>query len=71
MLKANQKVLRERLSRRKPGDFGRTAEIQKWIFSWKKEWEDYYIKRGAIPINASRNLNKVVADILKKSESVN
>jgi|SRR3989344_5185845 len=68
LLKANQKVLRQRLSKRQSSDYGCTPDVQKWIFSWKKRWEAYYIKKGAIPINASKNLNKVVDEILKRTE---
>jgi len=70
LLKASQKTLRQRLSKRKTNDYGRTPEIQKWILSWKSRWESYYIKKGAIPINASRNLSQVVADILKRCNTL-
>ena len=36
LLKVSQRVLRERLSTRTSNDFGRTYEVQKWIFSWRK-----------------------------------
>lgn len=67
LLKASQKTLRERLSKRDPIDFGRTAEVQNWMFGWKKWWEDKMRKKGAITINANRNLREIVADIIGKS----
>jgi len=66
-LKASQKVLRERLSPRTSDKLGRTAEVQKWIFSWKKWWEDQMKEKGAIAINANRPLREIAKDIIKKS----
>ena len=66
LLKASKKVLRERLSMRTSNKFGRTAEVQKWIFSWKKEWEAHMKEKGAIVINASRLPRAIVKDIIKK-----
>jgi len=69
LLKVNQKVLRERLSKRTSNDFGRTPEIQEWILSWKKSWEDRRIEKGAIVIDASRSLQEVAMDIVGSSKS--
>ncbi|MBR9682062.1 MAG: AAA family ATPase [Candidatus Aenigmarchaeota archaeon] len=69
LLKATQKTLSKRLTTRTSNDFGRTREVQEWIFAWKKWWEDKMIKEGAIVIDADQELDKVVADIIKKIES--
>ncbi|MCX6823510.1 MAG: AAA family ATPase [candidate division SR1 bacterium] len=67
LLKANEKILSERLTTRTSNDFGRTPEVQKWVFSWKEERENDMCKKGAIIIDANNNLEKVVAEILKQS----
>ena len=67
LLKVNEKVLRERLSTRTSNDFGRTPEVQKWILSWKKWWEDHMLEKGATIINANRNLKEVAKDVVKSS----
>ncbi|MBU3896592.1 MAG: AAA family ATPase [Nanoarchaeota archaeon] len=70
LLKANRKNTCERLTKRTSNDFGRTAEVQKWIFTWKKWWEDKMIKRGAIVINANRDIKEITSNIIKRSEKV-
>ena len=69
LLKVSQAVLRERLSTRTSNDFARTAEVQKWVFSRKTQWENHLIKKGAIAIDASRSLNEIASDIIKRSKS--
>ena len=69
LLKVSQKILRERLSTRTSNDFGRTAEVQKWVFSWKKWWENHMKEKGATVIDASRSLLEIANDILERSKS--
>lgn len=69
LLKVSQKVLRQRLSTRTSNEFGRTSEVQKWVFSWKKWWEDYMKEKGATVINASRSLREIATDIIERSKS--
>jgi dephospho-CoA kinase len=69
LLKVSQKILRERLSTRTSNDFARTAEVQKWVFSWKKWWEDRIKEKGAIVIDASRPLREVANDIIERGKS--
>jgi len=69
LLRASKKTLRKRLSTRKSNDFGRNPEVQEWIFSWKKWWEDRMLKRGIIVVNANQSLQKVASDILKKTKA--
>jgi FMN phosphatase YigB (HAD superfamily)/dephospho-CoA kinase len=68
LLKVSPKILRERLSTRKSNDFGRTSEVQKWILRWKKWWENHMREKGAIIINANRDLQEVTTDIAKRSK---
>ncbi len=69
LLKVSPKILRERLGTRKSKDFGRTSEVQKWMLSWKKWWEDHMHEKGAIIINANRDLQEIATDIIEKSKS--
>lgn len=69
LLKVSQKVLCERLSTRTSNDFGRTAEVQKWVFSWKTWWENHMKENGAIVIDASRSLQEVAENIVRMSKS--
>lgn len=67
LLKTSQKILRERLTTRKSNDFGRTTEVQKWIFCWKSWWENHMKEKGAIVIDASRSLRDVAENIIRSS----
>ncbi len=69
LLKVSPKILRERLSTRKSNDFGGTPQVQKWILSWKKWWEEHICEKGAIIINANRNIQEISNEIIKKCES--
>ena len=66
LLKVDNEVLRKRLSKRTSNEFARTADIQEWVFSWKDWWEEHMIKKGAIVINANKNLKETINDIIKK-----
>jgi len=66
LLKVSPDVLRERLSKRTHNSFGRTVEVQDWIFSWKDKWENDMKEKGAIIINADQDLEKIAADIIDK-----
>jgi len=66
LLKLKRKILSERLSNRTSNDFGRTSEVQKWIFSWKNWWERHMKEKGAIVINANQDIKKVIKEIIQK-----
>ncbi len=68
LLKASQKILRERLSTRTSNDFGRTSEVQKWVFSWKTWWENHMKEKGVIVIDASRSLREIAENIIRRSK---
>ncbi len=70
LLKANPKILRERLSTRKSNDFGRTSEVQEWILSWKKWWEDHMREKGAIIIDTNRDIKEITTDIVERSKEL-
>jgi len=69
LLKVNAEILRERLSTRKSNDYGRTSEVQEWIIEWKDWWENHMLEKGAIIIDANRNVQEITTDILKRSET--
>jgi len=68
LLKANEKTLSKRLNAR--NRYGRTPEVQRWIFQGKKSYEDRLCKKGATVINANRTVSKIAADIIKRSKSL-
>ena len=68
LLVANKTVLKERLSERPVGDFGRKSDVQKWVFSWKKSWEDRLREKGAIVIKSSGDLRTVTKRIANLSK---
>ena len=70
LLKATPETIRQRLSTRKSNDFGRTSEVQEWIFSWEKWWEDHMREKGAIIIDANRDIKEITTDIVKRSEAL-
>ncbi len=69
LLKPSPETLTKRLSKRTSEKFGRTQEVQEWVFSWKDWWEEKMEKDGAVVVDANQDLEKVVADIIKKVES--
>ncbi|KKW46425.1 MAG: hypothetical protein A3A43_03340 [Candidatus Liptonbacteria bacterium RIFCSPLOWO2_01_FULL_56_20] len=71
LLKSSPKVLRQRLSSRKPGNFGRTKEVQDWILSWKDRSEKTKGKMGAIVIDADGRPKEVAKNIIKIATAKN
>jgi adenylate kinase family enzyme len=69
LLKVSPEILRERLNTRKSNDFGRTPEVQEWVLEWKDWWENHMHEKGAININANRDLQEVVNNIVKRSKA--
>lgn len=66
LLRASEKTLGDRLSKRTSHDFGRTREVQEWIFGWKDWWEKHMIEKGAIVIDANRPLKDIAKEIIEK-----
>ena len=64
-------MLCKRLSSRAPNGFGRTSEVQEWMFSWMKWWEDYVCENGAIIIDANRTLQEIAIDIIGRRDKDN
>jgi broad-specificity NMP kinase len=68
MLEVSDNVLCERLASRTSNNFGRTPEIQAWILSWKKGWEDHMREKGAIVMDGNRSLREMADSITKMCE---
>ena len=64
MLTASNNTLRDRLSTRTSNDYGKTADVQDWIFSWKDWWEDSIKAYKPVIIDADKGLDEVVAEIV-------
>jgi dephospho-CoA kinase len=65
LLKADDEIIRKRLSSRISNDFGKTTEIQDWILNSKEEWENASKRMGAIVIDTNKDINQVITEILK------
>ncbi|MGI6103329.1 MAG: AAA family ATPase [Patescibacteria group bacterium] len=68
LLVVSEDVTRERLTTRTTGEFGRTAEVQDWVLSWKAWWEREMEQAGAEVVCTDQPLEQVVAEILSRSE---
>jgi len=66
LLVASKETLRKRLSTRTSNNFGRTKEVQDWVFSWKDWWENMIKEKGAMVVNADRPLQKIAEEILSR-----
>jgi broad-specificity NMP kinase len=64
LLKVGQEAMRHRLTTRTENDFGRTAEIQDWIMTWKHLFEDEMEKKGAIVIDAHQSIDEVAHEVI-------
>lgn len=64
LLKASPDIIRHRLSSRTTSDFAKKAEIQDHILTYKDWWEDEVVKKGAVVIDANRDLNAVASEVV-------
>jgi dephospho-CoA kinase len=64
LLVIKEETSRERLSIRKPEEFGSTAQVQSWAFTHKQRYENELIQNGAIAIDAEQPLDDLVGMIL-------
>jgi len=65
LLKVDEKTTRERLTHREnKNTYGKTAEVQDYIVSWKESWENKMIEKGAIMVDAHGSLDEIVKKIL-------
>lgn len=69
LLEVSPKIICKRLSTRESKEFGNTAEVQERVLNWKNWWEDHMCEKGAISIDANRDIQEVTSDILDRSKS--
>ena len=67
LLVASEDVTKHRLTHRTSNDFGRSPEVQNWIFSWKENLENHIKSLGAVVVNADQDLHSVADEIVGKS----
>lgn len=65
LLHCNKDIFLKRLQTRTNSNFGKTRKEQKHLLTWYKDFEKRLIGQGAIPINTSRPIQKVIDDIMK------
>ena len=69
LLTINLETNKHRLSARTDNDFARTKEVQEYVLNKKNDWEREMIKKGAIVIDAHKDLDFVareVTDVVNK-----
>ena len=64
-LSIDEKTLQERLSTRKGNDFGKDPRDMAEIMGWHKPSEKADVDAGAILIDATKSVEKVVDEILE------
>jgi len=69
LLVASEQVTRDRLSSRVNRNYGKTKEVQDWIMTWKEQWENEIKDKGAIIVDANKNLEEVAEEVIKISKS--
>ncbi|KKW08204.1 MAG: hypothetical protein UY44_C0015G0020 [Candidatus Kaiserbacteria bacterium GW2011_GWA2_49_19] len=67
LLTVDESVARHRLTHRTANDFARTSEVQDWIMGYKNKWDEKTIKKGALPVDANRNIDAVAWDVIRVS----
>ena len=68
LLKIDSEVMRKRLTSRTENDFGRTAEVQDWLMTWKDWWENDMQQKGAIIVYAHGSLDQIANELIEKSK---
>lgn len=68
LLQCKPETFFKRIMQRTDNDFGKDEGAQQFILSWYKEFEDNLLQKGAIPIDVSNSLEKVVETILNKTK---
>ena len=65
VLKTSPDVIKQRLSTRKPKDFGNTKEVQDWVLGWKDWLEDHIQSEGAVVIDANGSPEEISKKIIE------
>lgn len=68
LLQADKKELSRRLTNRVNNPFGKSKEVQDWLFDQQEEWDKALIQKGAIPIDATQEIIAVASSIIAFSK---
>lgn len=69
LLRTDEETFRDRLANRTNNNWGQTKEVQNWLLQEKQRYEDLILKKGAVPIDANRASDDVIAEILSIASS--
>ncbi len=64
LLVLDEENLRNRLSGRVGDNFGKTKEMQDWLFTWKDWWENHMIEQGAVKVNSNQPIKNIIEEII-------
>jgi broad-specificity NMP kinase len=70
LLTINLETNKHRLSNRIDNDFARTLEVQEYVLNKKNDWENEMIKKGAIIVDAHRDLDFIAKEVLEIAENL-
>lgn len=70
LLKVGHEAMRHRLTTRTTNDFGRTAEVQDWIMTWKDWWENDMQEKGVIVVDAHQSLDEVAKEVVRATNTL-
>jgi len=68
LLTANMETTKHRLSTRTDNDFARTGEVQEYVLGKKDEWENEMIKKGAVVVDAHKDLGVIAKEVIEIAE---
>jgi dephospho-CoA kinase len=66
LLQCSPEVFLQRIKQRDNNDFGQDKSAQEYLLDTYEEFQNYFIKEGAIPINAEEELSKVSDNIISE-----
>jgi broad-specificity NMP kinase len=69
LLQTDKKELSRRLTERVNNRFGKSKEVQDWLFDQQIEWDKALIQKGAIPIEATQDIKTVASSIIEMSKT--
>lgn len=69
LFQADKKELSRRLTERVNNRFGKSKEVQDWLFDQQIEWDKALIQKGAIPVDATQDIKTVASSIIEISKT--
>lgn len=69
LLQVKKEELARRLTERVNNYFGKSKEVQKWLFDQQEEWDQALIKKGAIPVDATQDIKTLSSTIIEMSKT--